>query len=111
MIRFRQAEQIRQELDTALSYRQRYQSRPTDDPLVKEMRSANEAEIARLQSELRDALAGTLDVALDGAPVEDHRVSAAYLSRVLSSIQSTYRSLFRTLAEGKSRSEERRVGK
>lgn len=98
MNHLRSAEQIRHDLDTALDYQRRYQDRPDGDTLVSAMRSANEREIAHLRAELRDALSGILDVALDGSPVEDNRVSAAYLSRVLSSIQSMYRSLFRSLA-------------
>ncbi|MHB8246132.1 MAG: hypothetical protein ACYDGN_12415 [Acidimicrobiales bacterium] len=97
----RSASQIRHDLATAVEYQQKYSSRPSDDPLVKQMRSANDAEIEKLRAELHDALSGVLEVALDGAPVEDHRVTVPYLNRVLESIQSTYRAILRSLSEDK----------
>jgi hypothetical protein len=65
------------------------------------MRSANETELARLEIELREALSGVLEVSLDGLPVEDHRVTVPYLNRVLESLQSTYRAVFRSLSQDK----------
>jgi len=57
--------QINLDLETAIAYRDKYATRPTTDPLVAEMRAANEAEIEELQHELREALAevGRPDVA------------------------------------------------
>ncbi len=49
--------QINLEIETALAYKDRYVTRPTSDPLVAEMRAANEAEIEALQHELEEALA------------------------------------------------------
>ncbi|MHB1773397.1 MAG: hypothetical protein ACYCST_16985 [Acidimicrobiales bacterium] len=49
--------QINLDLETAIAYRDRYATRPTSDPLVAEMRAANDAEIEDLQHELREALA------------------------------------------------------
>ena len=51
--------QINLDLETAIAYRDRYATRPTSDPLVAEMRAANDAEIEELQQELREALAET----------------------------------------------------
>lgn len=99
MTSLRSAAEIRHDLVTAVAYQEKYSSRPSDDPLVRQMRSTNDAEIERLQAELRDAMSGVLEVALDGAPVEDHRVTVPYLNRVLESIQSSYRSVLRSLSQ------------
>lgn len=98
MTRFRSAAQIRHDLATALEYQRRYVSRESDDPLVQRMRSSNEAEIAELNAELLNALTGDLEISLDGLPVEDHRVTVPYLNRVLESLQSSYRAIYRSLS-------------
>ncbi len=97
----RSVAEIRHDLDTALEYQRRCASRPSDDPLVTQMRSTNDAEIQKLQTELRGALSGVLEMSLDGAPVEDHRVTVPYLNRVLESIQSAYRAVLRSLSQDK----------
>lgn len=90
---------IRIDLETAREYQRRAATRPSTDPLVTEMRMANEAEISHLEKELREAMSGVLEVALDGIQIENHRIEVPYFSRVLESIQSTYRAVFRSLSQ------------
>ncbi|HTX01356.1 MAG TPA: hypothetical protein VMD59_21405 [Acidimicrobiales bacterium] len=103
MNRIRSVAEIRLDLDTALEYRRRYSTRPSVDPLVTEMRVANEVEIARLEAELKTALSGTLEISLDGQPIQDHHIAVPYLSRVLDSLQSVFRAAMRSLDEGRVR--------
>jgi len=48
----RPAAMVELELRTAMAYKERYDQRPTDDPLTAQMRNSNEEEIERLRSEL-----------------------------------------------------------
>lgn len=66
---------IRRELESALAYRERYQTRSSTNPLVIMMRDANEREVSRLDSELVQATAGDLEITLVGSPYVEHRVS------------------------------------
>lgn len=97
----RPAAQIRHDLATAVEYQQRYASRLSDDPLITEMRAANEAEVEELRAELKEALSGVIEVSLSGLPVEDHHVTVPYLNRVLESLQSAYRAVYRSLNQDK----------
>lgn len=56
MSTLRSVAEIRLDLETALAYKQRYGQRPTTDPSVQMMRSANETEIDRLETELAEAV-------------------------------------------------------
>ena len=98
MTPLRPIELIRRELQTALDFQQRYTSRSTTDPLVARMRADNEEEIHELRSELAQALAGDVEISLDGAPVEDHRIALPFFARVMESLQATYRAVFKSLA-------------
>jgi hypothetical protein len=59
------------------------------------MRAANEEEIENLQNELALALSGDLELTLDGVPVANHNVTVPYFSRVLESLQASYRAMLR----------------
>lgn len=98
----RSISEIQHDLETALEYRRRSAVRPSDDPGVALMRSANEADIVKLEAELRMARSSTLEVTLEGLPVDDHRIAVPYFSRVLDSLQSSYRTILRSLTPEKS---------
>jgi hypothetical protein len=85
---------IRGDLETALAYRDRYETRPTSNPLVLMMRSANEKEIASLETELQTALTGDLEMTLVGPNYSEHRVSVRYITRVLDALQSSFRAMY-----------------
>lgn len=48
--------QIRHDLVTAVAYQRRYRGRASSDALVLAMRTANDAEVEQLRTELRAAL-------------------------------------------------------
>jgi hypothetical protein len=91
---------IRRDLATAGAYRDRYQQRPSDDPLVIMMREANEQEIRALELELKEATAGELELTLLGRAYELHRVGIPLLTRILGNLQSTFRAVYRSRAPG-----------
>jgi hypothetical protein len=88
---------IRHELETALAYQERYQRRPSNNRLVELMRAANEQELTVLETELGTALAGDLELTLGGVQYESHRVSLRYISRLLDTLQSSFRALYRAI--------------
>ena len=88
---------IRHELETALAYQSRYQQRATENPLVELMRAANEQEIAALGGELAVALSGELELTLGGSQYESHRVSLRYIARLLDTLQSSFRAVYRAI--------------
>ena len=92
----RPVEHIRRDLATAGAYRERYLARPSDDPLVLMMREANEQEIRVLESELKQATAGELELTLLGPAYETHRVGIPLLTRILGNLQSTFRAVYRS---------------
>lgn len=87
---------IRRDLATAGAYQQRYQQRPSDDPLVLMMREANDQEIRALELELKEATAGELELTLLGPAYELHRVGLPLLTRILGNLQSTFRAVYRS---------------
>jgi hypothetical protein len=96
MTRFRPAASIQHELDTARAYRSQCEQRPSTDPLVLSMRSANEAEITQLERELAHATSGELEVTLAGRAFDDHRIGVPLVSRVLETLQATFRAAYRS---------------
>lgn len=96
----RPLEHIRRDLATAGAYRERYLARPSDDPLVLMMREANDREIQVLESELKEATAGELELTLLGPAYESHRVGLPLLTRILGNLQSTFRAVYRSHAPG-----------
>ncbi len=104
MRRFRPAHLVRNDLENALAYQRAYKDRPALDWCSQLMRDDNEREISNLRSELAEALAGDLELSLDGFPVEDHRISLPYFNRVTESLQAAYRAVYRALsADGRLR--------
>ena len=90
-----------------MAYKVRYDARPSDNPLVLMMRSANDQEVVDLNAKLVEATAGDLEVTLSGAPYEGHRVPLPFITRVLESLQSTFRASCRAIApQGKLRRPE-----
>jgi hypothetical protein len=93
---------IRRDLESAIAYRERYQSRETTDPHVVSMRQANEDEIGALELELAEATSGDVEITLSGAAYESHSVAVPYLTRILESFQSTFRAAYReTVHDGR----------
>lgn len=93
----RPIEFIRHELDTARALRDKYSGKTFTDPFAIRMREGNEREINELETELRAASAGDLEVSLDGDPVEDHRVTLPYFNKVTESLQAAVRAVYRSL--------------
>lgn len=89
---------IRHELETALAYQARSESRPTDDTWAIQMRDDNAREVERLQDELAQALSGELEVSLSGSPVADHQEAVPYFNKVLETLQATYRAVLKSTA-------------
>lgn len=92
----RPVEHIRRDLVTAGAYRERYLARPSDDPLVLMMREANDEEIRALESEMKQATAGEVELTLLGPAYESHRVGIPLLTRILGNLQSTFRAIYRS---------------
>lgn len=92
----RPIDHIRRDLASAGAYRELYRERPSDDPLVLMMRESNERDIRALESELKDALAGELELTLLGPAYAEHRVGVPLLTRILSNLQSTFRAVYRS---------------
>jgi len=92
----RPIEHIRRDLATAGAYRERYLARPSGDPLALMMREANEQEIRVLESELKQATAGELELTLLGPAYESHQVGIPLLTRILGNLQSTFRAVYRS---------------
>ena len=88
---------IRNELESAIAYRESYHDRPATDPLVFMMRSANEKDISALTAELQVAQTGDLEMTLLGPDYEHHRVSVRYITRVLETLQSSYRAMYKAI--------------
>jgi hypothetical protein len=57
------------------------------------MRNANEAEVVALQSELTTAGAGDLEMTLVGPEYELHQVSLRYITRLLDTLQASFRAM------------------
>ena len=89
---------IRHELETALRYRDEASrdAKYANDPLVRLMFEQNDAEIERLEAELRNAVAADLEVSIEGSPVFQHVVTVPYFHRILDNLQSAYRALLRS---------------
>ncbi len=92
----RPIEHIRRDLAIAGAYRERYQQRPSDDPLVLMMRETNEKEIHALELELKDATAGEIELTLLGPAYAEHRMGIPLLTRILGNLQSTFRAVYRS---------------
>lgn len=93
---------IRRDLDTALAYRGRYQERTSNEPLVAQMRQANEQEIHALQAELAQATSSDLEITLSGAAYQSHSVAVPYVTRILESFQASFRAAYRaTVQDGR----------
>jgi hypothetical protein len=92
----RPVEHIRRDLETAVTYQKRYELRPTDNPLVLRMREANEHEIRDLEAELRQATSGELEVTLTGSAYDQHRVGLPSVTRLLTTLQSSFRAVYRS---------------
>jgi hypothetical protein len=93
----RPLEFIRHELATARALHEKYAAKTFSNPFAIRMREDNEREINELETELRAASAGDLEVSLDGDPVDDHRVTLPYFNKVTESLQAAVRAVYRSL--------------
>ena len=99
-MRVRPLEWIRQELDEAIELERWYSAHaPTGGgtPYSQFNEQENNRDIAKLEAELRSALAGELDLFLDGDPVNDHRVALPYFNRVTERLNTLVRAECRHL--------------
>jgi hypothetical protein len=88
---------IRHELETAIAYQDQAQQRPSSNRLVNLMRAANDTDVTDLENELGMAAAGDLELTLGGVEYESHRVSLRYISKLLDTLQSSFRALYRAI--------------
>jgi hypothetical protein len=72
---------------------------PRGDPLVAIMLDGNDLDVERLRIELQDARSSDVEVSIDGRPVNDHRVNASYLSRIINDLQAAYRAMAEMLGD------------
>ena len=96
----RPREVIKQDLETARAYQARTSLRPSSDPLVHLMRSANDREIEDLEGELALVDSGELELRFAGSAFDQHKMPVPVVSRILETLQSTFRAAYRCVSPG-----------
>lgn len=94
----RTREAIERDLATAHAYQTGSGQRPSTHPLVHQMRVANDRDIKRLEAELAAAKSGELELRFVGPAFDQHKIGLPLLSRVLETLQSTFRAAYRSVS-------------